>query len=61
MSQGDTVQAGDPVARIGNNGSSFHPHVHIGAFRSDMMSEDAVPLQVPDGSRGDGGGEGGWG
>ena len=40
------MRAGDPVARIGNNGSSFHPHVHVGAFRGDMMSEDAVPLQV---------------
>ena len=46
VSQGDTVRAGDPVARIGNNGSSFHPHVHIGAFRGELMSEDAVPLQV---------------
>ena len=46
VSQGDTVRAGDPVARIGNNGSSFHPHVHVGAFRGDLMSEDAVPLQV---------------
>ena len=46
VSRGDTVRAGDPVARIGNNGSSFHPHVHVGAFRGDMMSEDAVPLQV---------------
>ena len=46
VSQGDTVRAGDPVARIGNNGSSFHPHVHVGAFRGEMMSEDAVPLQV---------------
>ena len=46
VSQGDTVRAGQPVARIGNNGSSFHPHVHVGAFRGDMMSDDAVPLQV---------------
>ena len=46
VSQGDTVRAGDPVARIGNNGSSFHPHVHVGAFRGDMMPEEAVPLQV---------------
>ena len=46
VSQGDTVRAGDPVALIGNNGSSFHPHVHVGAFRDDMMSEVAVPLQV---------------
>ena len=46
VSEGDTVRAGEPVARIGNNGSSFHPHVHVGAFRGGMMSEDAVPLQV---------------
>ena len=46
VSRGDTVRAGDPVARIGNNGSSFHPHVHVGAFRGELMSEDAVPLQV---------------
>ena len=46
VSQGDTVRASDPVARIGNNGSSFHPHVHVGAFRGEMMSEEAVPLQV---------------
>lgn len=46
VAEGDTVRAGQPVARIGNNGSSFHPHVHIGAFRGDMMSPDAIPLQV---------------
>ena len=46
VSQGDTVRAGDPVARIGNNGWSFHPHVHVGAFRGELMSDDAVPLQV---------------
>lgn len=46
VTQGDTVRAGDPVARIGNNGWSFHPHVHVGAFRGELMSEDAVPLQV---------------
>jgi len=46
VSEGDAVRAGEPVARIGNNGSSFHPHVHVGAFRGELMSEDAVPLQV---------------
>lgn len=46
VSEGDSVRAGQPVARIGNNGSSFNPHVHIGAFRGDMMSGDAVPLQI---------------
>ncbi len=46
VSEGDTVRAGEPVARIGNNGSSFNPHVHVGAFRGDLFSGDAVPLQV---------------
>ncbi len=46
VSEGDTVRAGQPVARIGNNGSSFHPHVHIGAFRGELFSNDAVPLQI---------------
>lgn len=58
VSQGDTVRAGEPVARIGNNGLSFHPHVHVGAFRGEMMSEDAVPLRGADGSCSDGAGEG---
>lgn len=43
---GDTVRAGDVVARVGNNGSSFNPHLHIGAFRGALYSDDAVPLQV---------------
>ncbi len=46
VSEGDTVRAGQPVARIGNNGRSYNPHVHIGAFRGDVFSGQAVPLQV---------------
>lgn len=46
VAEGDTVTAGQPVARIGNNGSSWHPHVHIGAFRGELFSDDAVPLQI---------------
>ena len=46
VGEGDTVRAGQPVARIGNNGSSYNPHVHIGAFRGDLFSDDAVPLQI---------------
>lgn len=46
VSEGDTVEAGQVVARIGNNGSSFNPHVHIGAFRGELFSEHAVPFQV---------------
>jgi hypothetical protein len=46
VSEGDSVRAGQPVARIGNNGSSYNPHVHIGAFRGELFSDDAVPLQI---------------
>lgn len=43
---GDTVRAGEHVARIGNNGNSYNPHLHIGAFRGELYSDDAVALQV---------------
>lgn len=46
VAEGDRVQAGDVVARIGNNGRSFNPHVHVGAFRGELFSDDAVPLQI---------------
>lgn len=38
--EGDSVSAGDVVARLGNNGSSRAPHVHVGAWR------DETPLQI---------------
>src|SRR5690606_35842047 len=31
--EGDTVRAGQQLARVGNNGYSRSPHVHIGAWR----------------------------
>ena len=37
---GQQVQAGEVVARVGNNGYSRHPHIHIGAWREDE------PLQI---------------
>ncbi len=46
VAEGDTVRAGQPVARVGNNGNSFNPHLHIGAFRGELYSDDAVALQV---------------
>ncbi len=46
VSVGDTVRAGQQVARVGNNGSSFHPHIHVGAFVGELFSDDAVPLQI---------------
>jgi hypothetical protein len=46
VAAGDTVRAGQPVARIGNNGTSYNPHVHVGAFRGELYSDNAVALQV---------------
>lgn len=37
---GDRVKAGQVIAKVGNNGPSYAPHVHAGAARGD------VPLQI---------------
>lgn len=37
---GQRVAAGEVLGRVGNNGMSRHPHIHIGAWKDD------VPLQV---------------
>lgn len=46
VAQGDTVRAGQPVGRVGNNGISRFPHLHVGAFRGDLFSGDGTALQV---------------
>lgn len=51
---GDTVRVGEVMARIGNNGISWSPHLHVGAMRGDLVRlmsgeippEEVVPLQV---------------
>ena len=35
VAEGDRVTAGQPVARAGNNGPAWSPHVHVGAWRDD--------------------------
>lgn len=40
VAEGDPVKAGDVVARVGNNGYSRHPHIHIGAWKG------TTPLQI---------------
>ncbi|MEO7564673.1 MAG: M23 family metallopeptidase [Sphingomicrobium sp.] len=37
---GQMVKSGSPVAMLGNNGLSWSPHIHIGAWKGDM------PLQI---------------
>lgn len=39
---GDRVRAGQPIAKVGNNGFSRAPHIHIGAYRETS----AEPLQI---------------
>lgn len=41
VKEADTVRAGQIIARVGNNGYSRHPHIHIGAWRADN-----TPLQI---------------
>jgi murein DD-endopeptidase MepM/ murein hydrolase activator NlpD len=40
VSPGDAVRAGQPVARVGNNGPAVMPHTHVGAWRG------REPLQI---------------
>jgi hypothetical protein len=40
VSKGDKVKKGQPIALVGNNGQSWHPHIHVGAWRDDS------PLQI---------------
>ena len=35
VARGDTVRAGQVVARVGNNGYGRNPHIHIGAWKGD--------------------------
>ncbi|MEO0607550.1 MAG: M23 family metallopeptidase [Pseudomonadota bacterium] len=35
VEQGAEVQAGQPIAKVGNNGFSRTPHIHIGAWAAD--------------------------
>lgn len=39
---GDQVRAGETIARVGNNGFSRAPHIHVGAYRKAT----AEPLQI---------------
>ena len=40
VKEGDTVKAGDIVAKVGNNGFSRNPHIHVGAWKGN------TPLQI---------------
>jgi len=40
VEEGATVEAGQPIGTVGNNGMSRHPHIHLGAWRGE------TPLQL---------------
>lgn len=40
VARGDTVTAGQVVARVGNNGYGRNPHIHVGAWK------DETPYQI---------------
>lgn len=40
VAKGDRIRAGQAIGKVGNNGPSWAPHVHAGAYRGD------VPYQI---------------
>jgi len=40
VKRGDAITAGQVIARVGNNGLSSHPHIHVGAYQG------SEPLQI---------------
>lgn len=42
VTKGETIDKGDVVGIVGNNGVSRSPHIHVGAYQEI----DAVPLQI---------------
>lgn len=40
VEEGDHVEAGEVVAKVGNNGTSRNPHIHVGAWKGE------TPLQI---------------
>jgi murein DD-endopeptidase MepM/ murein hydrolase activator NlpD len=44
---GETLQAGQPIARVGNSGRSTEPHLHLHAqARSADLSFGSEPLPI---------------
>jgi len=50
VEKGEEVRPGEVVAKVGNNGNSRNPHVHIGAWRGSASllgsDEGGPPLQI---------------
>lgn len=49
VEKGDTVRPGEVVGKVGNNGNSRNPHLHIGAWKgppSKLGNKTGTPLQI---------------
>jgi len=49
VEEGETIRPGEVVAKVGNNGNSRNPHVHIGAWEGDaskLGAKEGTPLQI---------------
>lgn len=46
VEEDQSVTAGEPVAYTGNDGHSFAPHVHIGAWRGSCPLQIQVDLEI---------------
>ena len=44
VSAGETVQAGQPIGRVGSSGSSWTPHLHFHVMR-DGIEGPGVPVR----------------
>ena len=45
ISEGDTIQVGQPIARIGNSGNTTQPHLHIQVMtESDFSNKNSKPV-----------------
>lgn len=43
---GEQLSAGDVIGRVGNNGHSFNPHIHLGAWKQDKPLQIQVNLEI---------------
>jgi murein DD-endopeptidase MepM/ murein hydrolase activator NlpD len=44
VAKGDHVDIGEVIGKVGNNGNSRNPHVHVGAWRADTALQIQVDL-----------------
>lgn len=46
VKENDKVEAGQVISRCGNNGTSWNPHIHVGAWKGNKPLQIMVDLQA---------------